>query len=95
MAVEVHRHAGSLMEIFYLLVCVAGLSEFKIPDICQIYTMQPQVEMTEAEQHSKVIFICEQAKLVAVAHGGSVTKCEVRAEFPDDVALNAIEVWGK
>ncbi len=81
------------MEIFYLLVCVAGLSEFKIPDICQVYTMQPQVEMTESELNSKVIYVCEQAKLVAIGHGGNVTKCEVRDEFPDDVELNAIEVF--
>jgi len=25
-------------EIIYLLVCVAGLHEFKIPDICMVYT---------------------------------------------------------
>jgi len=69
-------------EIIYLLVCVAGLHEFKIPDICMVYHLRPQYEMTQTELNGKVIYICEQAKLVAIAHGDHVTRCEIVEEIP-------------
>ena len=79
------------METFYLLVCVAGLAEFQIPDICQTYTLQPAYEMTESEINSRVIQVCEHAKIVAIGHGGPVTKCEISTEPP--TCLNVIEVF--
>lgn len=65
------------METFYLMVCVAGLIEFKIDDICQTYPLRPQYEMTEDEFQSKLRFICDQSRVIAVGHGGGLTKCEL------------------
>jgi hypothetical protein len=71
------------MDPFILLVCVAGLQEFDIPDVCMAYTLQPQYEMTVAEISSATIFICEQARVVSIGHGGNVTKCEIVDEIPE------------
>ncbi len=79
------------MELFYLLVCVAGLTEFKIPDICQVYTLEPQYEMTTSEIASAVIKVCEASAEAAIAHGGRVTKCEISQEFPEGLQLNQLE----
>ncbi|KKL53246.1 hypothetical protein LCGC14_2277370 [marine sediment metagenome] len=70
------------MEVIYLLVCVAGLSEFHIPDICQVYHLRPQYEMTQAEIDSKVIFICESVRTASIAHGGNVDRCEIVEKIP-------------
>ena len=75
------------METIYLLVCVAGLIEFDIPDMCTAYTLKPQYEMTQSEINSKIIYICEQARAGAIAHGGNVTRCEVVDEIPENMTL--------
>ena len=73
------------MEVIYLLVCVAGLHEFNIPDICMVYHLRPQYEMTQSELNSKVIFICEQARAGAIAHGDHVTRCEIVEKIPEHI----------
>ena len=76
------KEGGSVMETMILLVCVAGLAEFKIPDICMAYTLEPQYEMTQPELDSKIIYLCEQGRAGAIAHGGFVTRCEIVDEVP-------------
>lgn len=73
------------MELFYLLVCVAGLREFNIPDICMVYHLRPQYEMTQVQLDTFRIFICEQARIVAIAHGDHVTRCEFVDKIPESM----------
>jgi hypothetical protein len=43
--------------------------------------------MTQPEIDSKIIYICEQVRLVSIAHGGNVTKCEIVDEIPENMIL--------
>lgn len=58
----------------YLLVCLNGIAP---SNICQVYTLTPQYEMTQAEMDGKVEHICEVAYDAALDMGASVTRCEL------------------
>ncbi len=82
------------METMILLVCVAGLAEFKVPDICMAYTLEPQHVMTQPELDSKIIYLCEQARYGAIAHGGYITRCEIVDSVPANMYQIDPEIEG-
>ncbi len=73
--------------IYYLLICVSGLSTYGTPDSCEVYELRPQWEMTSEVIAGKIVKICETATQAARDHGGKVTKCEVSDEFPEGYSL--------
>lgn len=79
------------LSIIYLYVCVAGLPEFKIEDICQTYTLQLRYEMTDDEIERKIRYICDGSRDAAIAHGGGLTKCELVDEIPE--INNSVEIF--
>ena len=73
------------MEIIYLLqVCVWFQG---MPELCTVYELRPQYEMSQSEISRKIEFICESARSSALVHGGNVTRCRIVDEFGNPIVI--------
>ena len=64
------------MSLVYLLICTTGLVAGHPPELCAVYELRPQYEMTQDVIEEKIDRICAKAHEASAKYGGKVTKCE-------------------